>query len=287
LKTEIRLGFLGVARNCSTTLSSSIQKFVDAAKPLSFMWWYVVESDSSDGSIRKLAQLQEKLPGFSYLSLGMLEELMPDRVQRIRFCREKARTHLNVLPEVDFVVIADLDGPALSLQAFDISSSISRMEEISEMAIFTANSTKRYFDIFALRCTGWVEKDYRELEADYLEGGTQPLRAKYLAQIKPQKRIRRGTALVKVNSAFGGLAIYPWDALKQASYLSPGSGACEHVKLNDDLRKLGYEIWIDPNLRVRPNLKHSFFGSSWLRPVWLLLSILPMKMATSIRRLIP
>jgi hypothetical protein len=48
---------------------------------------FVVESDSSDDTVKKLAQLTQTMPHFSYVSMGQLSKQYPRRTDRIALCR--------------------------------------------------------------------------------------------------------------------------------------------------------------------------------------------------------
>lgn len=56
----------------------------------------------------------------------------------------------------------------------------------------------------------------------------------------------RGESPVKVNSAFGGMAIYDGMLLKQDSLFYDDTD-CDHVTLHEKIRKLGIEIYLNPS----------------------------------------
>ena len=63
-----------------------------------------------------------------------------------------------------------------------------------------------------------------------------------------QINIKMSPELIEVNSCFGGIAIYKTKYLKNCNYYG-GEGKnqkCEHVKLNEDIRKNGGKIYINP-----------------------------------------
>jgi hypothetical protein len=56
---------------------------------------------------------------------------------------------------------------------------------------------------------------------------------------------------IEVESAFGGLAIYPRKSLLNAEYIGvtdKGKEICEHVSLNEKIRKNGFRVLVDPSL---------------------------------------
>ena len=57
--------------------------------------------------------------------------------------------------------------------------------------------------------------------------------------------LNRGEDLVKVNSAFGGCIIYPSEITKLS--IEYNSSDCDHVTLNNQLTKCGYNIFLNPS----------------------------------------
>jgi hypothetical protein len=57
-----------------------------------------------------------------------------------------------------------------------------------------------------------------------------------------------GSPPIRMNSAFGGLAVYRTEA-----FTAPGvhyaGGDCEHVALHKSMRQAGYGLWLNPGCR--------------------------------------
>lgn len=74
---------------------------------------FIVESDSSDSTIGVLNRISKKTPNFNYVSLGNLKVAIPNRIERIRKCRnvyvEYVRNNI-IFRQWDYVIVADLDG---------------------------------------------------------------------------------------------------------------------------------------------------------------------------------
>lgn len=111
--SEQRILVAGLARNCGKSVQNDVLRLLAALKSCRELSWLVIESDSSDNTADALGSLSAKIPGFRSISLGTLREKMPLRTQRIAHCRNAYLEELNSNPlyaEIDYVVVADLDG---------------------------------------------------------------------------------------------------------------------------------------------------------------------------------
>ena len=70
-----------------------------------------------------------------------------------------------------------------------------------------ANQSGLYYDIYALRSRGWCEVNCFE-EYEFLSNQYGRKIAKEIAIWSKMKRIAKKSALIEVDSAFGGLGIY-------------------------------------------------------------------------------
>lgn len=284
--SEISLGVIGLARNCSKTFQKSLDRIRLAASPYTVSWWVIVESDSQDRTGDILEELSRTTPNIYVSRMGDLESQIPDRISRIRTCREEARRIAVSLASVDVAIVADFDGPMLGLSEGAISTSLDKFSLAEGGSVVTANSTGRYFDIFALRAKGWVEDDYRETQRKLTDGGANYFSAMFESRVRPQCKISRGSKPLQVTSAFGGLALYPFSELSHASYFGVNDFECEHVTLNRKLVERGNKVWIDPELRVIANFRHVWASSRFFRPVWFFLRIIPPAAASAIQKLL-
>ena len=69
------------------------------------------------------------------------------------------------------------------------------------------------------------------------------------------RKIPTNSKWIRVDSSFGGLAIYKKEILKGTKYQGLdkyGQEICEHISLNLDLNKKGYKIYINPKLVTVP-----------------------------------
>jgi hypothetical protein len=262
-------------------LERSVRDLARALYPLEVRSWLLIESDSTDKTLEVLESLSMKVEGFNFQSMGKLAKQMPERVRRISYCREVARGQVLKLVSSKSarIVVADFDGPTKSLSKSDLYNSMMRD---SEAAVIAANSSSRYYDILALRAKNWIDKDYREIEADLISRGFGKLAAKYSALVKNQKLIRPEWPAIEVDSAFGGLAVYQSAVMSVTSYETT-SWECEHVALHKKIRALGGRIIVDPKLQVRPEFRHIWASSPLLGLAWRALLIFE-KVAMRVKR---
>jgi hypothetical protein len=255
----VKFAVLGVVRNCAKSLRTTVNSIARAIGPEASITWVIIESDSDDSSLEELRFLAESFPSFIYESLGHLRGELPDRVERIRFARNRGLAIVRELQEsFDWVVVADFDGVNGSLTEQVIADSI-RLNPGYDG--YFANSAGPYYDIFALRATGWVEEDYRATEKKLLNSGVGPIEAKWSALFSKQRVFFKGSAPIEVSSAFGGLGIYRWSSVSSASYSDPSaSGDCEHVSFNFSLSPES-RLAIIPSLQNNPEKRHVLYAS--------------------------
>jgi hypothetical protein len=226
---------VGLARDCETTLLKEILRlqniFLELFEQVDF---YIVESDSSDGTVTTLTECSRVINGFNFQSLGKLQKMVPDRIERLRVCRNNYIEYIfSSKTRYDFVVMNDFDIKNRKLKAKNLRAIFS---EKIEWSAFFANQAGRYYDIYALRHPQWNNRDCF-IEANELR----------LSGIK----IPVSNDPIQVESAFGGLAIYKTQDLKGLDY-SLYSGVSplesEHISLNYKLINNGLKLYIHPRL---------------------------------------
>jgi len=221
--------------------------------------FFLVESDSSDITIEVLKRSSTRDSRVSFTSLGDLRLEVPERISRIAMCRNVYLEHIRNLFKngggPDFVVVADFDGVNSKVKYDPRYGEIFRPK-----TVVTANQVGRYYDVLALRSKGWVSEDYRLSILKDGEVAQDPLLLYQKHVSRKQRRIYKAEAEFPVESAFGGLAIYPGEMLTSCKYfapeLAPGVFECEHVSLNECLSRAGAQIVIAPYLRNRGEAIH-------------------------------
>lgn len=254
---------VGVARNCRDTLRPTYDRLshaLSAAKKLSF---FVVESDSSDGTAEALARLSASNDNFRFTSLGNLSEVFRKRTERIAVCRNRYLEELQGHPdyrEAHYVVVADWDG----VNDLVTEKGIASCWERDDWDVCTANQAGPYYDIWALRHTLWSPNDCWEQQEFLMKIGMNRYRATRRAVHDRMLVIPQDSDWIDVQSAFGGLAIYRGGVLQDVRYVGvtdDGKEVCEHVSLHQEIQANGGKLFINPALVNAGLVEHAKYAT--------------------------
>jgi hypothetical protein len=240
----------GTIRDGAHAIEESVQKIEAAFVAIPEVKWLVIESDSSDDTLSVLKNISERNQNFKYKSLGILSERYPARTDRIARARnEYLRLFQDSSEFSDFthLVVADLDGVNNLLTREGVTSTF----ELSKESVVTANQLGPYYDIWALRHEFWSPNDcWKELE--FFKRRVQwPERALEKSVLSRMITIDTEEEPIEVLSAFGGLAIYPRDSVRNLEYCGLneyGEEVCEHVQFSEGVRQNGFKILINPKM---------------------------------------
>lgn len=209
--------------------------------------FFVVESDSTDNTIKVLESIKHKYSEFDFISLGQLSSTIPERVSRITLCRnEYLRRFYEVSDSFDYLVVADLDGVNRKLT----KNRISQVLSLQNWSMVSANQLGPYYDLWALRATNWLTEDCHHSFKRDLESGKGIRRSFFKYFVAPMFPVAR-SGLVEVTSAFGGLAIYRREDLVGGFYSEfnhSGEIQCEHVNFNSAISNSGGKLYISTEL---------------------------------------
>jgi FkbM family methyltransferase len=172
------------------------------------------------------------------------------RTDRIAQCRNVYVDQIKSNPkynEIDYVVVVDLDGLITEID----TKSILSCWDYDNWSAMTANQRAPYYDVWALRHDLWSPNDcwkqyeffnlYNSISQDNL----------YTSIYSKMLEIPENSPIIKVNSAFGGLAIYIKSIFDTCSYnglTENGEQVCEHVYFNNLINSIGGNIFINPKL---------------------------------------
>jgi hypothetical protein len=213
---------------------------------------FLVESDSTDPTLQVLSRI-EKTRYLEFVSLGALEAQIPNRVDRIRHCRNIYVNFIrNSEKKYDYIVVADMDGMNKGLNRKAFSKVFSSKQDWDMCA---ANQKFGYYDIYALRASNWSEGDYQK----ELQEKNSGLKLTYLQEDRLRKsviyakmrRIPKSSEWIKVESAFGGLAVYKPEIFENFDYSARTSEEyleCEHVTLHRKMIEKGMKIFVCPEM---------------------------------------
>jgi len=256
---------VGTISNVEHCIQLELQRVLNSLQLFKSVEIFLVESDSDDGTLNKLEKLKDILPNLNYVSLGQVRDRIPNRIERIRYSRNRYVKYIREYSDHDFVVVADLDGMNTAINQFAVSSCFG--VEFEWNACF-ANQSNGYYDLYALRAKGWLEQDcFHELEVLKSARGTirnsnahwwnsvrEILYQDDLRQIAiydNMKIIPIESPWIPVTSAFGGLGIYKRKLFDSSDYTKLNLEPCiysEHVDFHHSCVALGYSLYINPRL---------------------------------------
>ena len=265
---ELNLLVVGTVRNIGENLETQIEKFENILRDFGNVSFYIVESDSADHTLRVLNSIQAKKSNFKFESFGNLSKDYPNRVDRIRYCRNGYVTYIRKeIPKFqwDYVIVVDFDGMNNSLSQSGIRTSL--FSAIDWDGCF-ANQQFGYYDIYALRARNWVEEDcfqtleklkmYHPFRRKFSSEFLNNLHAirhfdkmRYLAIYSKMKRLPLKSPWVQVDSAFGGFAIYRAEIFLESDYSPKAQSnftSCEHVDFHLSAIGMGAKFFINPRL---------------------------------------
>ena len=104
---------VGTVSNVSNVLIKEFEKVFKSLIRFNSISTYLVESDSTDNTKEVLDELKRMYSNFEYAELGTLKNSIPDRIERIRFCRNLYIKFIrdNVKEKNwEYIIVADLDG---------------------------------------------------------------------------------------------------------------------------------------------------------------------------------
>ena len=263
----LKIVVVGTIRNGAKAIRNEIQSLKRILEPLAEVFFFVVESDSSDDTPKILDNISKEITNFSYKSLGKLESKIPNRIERLIFCRNiyvrEIRESLT-FQEADFVIVVDLDGVNKKLNTKEIHFSLSRKVT---WAALSANQSGKYYDLLALRHKYWCPNNVFD-EYHWLREMMYWKKAKKRAIYEKMYRIPRNMGLIPVDSAFGGFAIYRTHYLLNYDYSRlprDESSDIDHVILNRRIVESGGRIYIDSQLINTGWTRHSLSSFSLFR----------------------
>ena len=284
-----RLLLVGTVTNVAHTLEKELKIVRNSLLGFTKVDIFLVESDSTDRTIDILEGLQQKIENFKFASLGKLRVTIPNRIDRIRYCRNYYVQYIRSNYQNfkwEYILVADLDGMCKGLNK---NAVISCFETLQWDALF-ANQSGGYYDITALRHQYWSPDDCmqeliwrkslipnRKLSRfNILKNAKISLdydKARNLAIYKKMLVLGSTINWIPVESAFGGLGLYRTHCFLHHDYGEIGvTSENEHVTFHRALRKQNHRLFINPRLINNHwntyNLNRFFLIRQCRRIVW-------------------
>ena len=255
---KMRLAVCGLARNCASKLPATIRFIETLSTYFESTTIVVVENGSRDktrailnnwaDSCSSLHIIDGKVPGEEnasdtnanpYYSVKRVSRLAALRNQYLDFLKAQA-------VEPDFVLVLDFDVDRISLEGVLDSFTREADWDVATAYGYSLSPTllERYHDTYALVPLG--EENILQLET-----GLKAIQRNWKQDIASSE-------LVRVYSAFGGLAIYKYKQIIDLRYTVCPNGderveaRCEHFSIANELQNNGYQrIVINPKMHLR------------------------------------
>jgi hypothetical protein len=256
---------VGTVSNVAKTIKKELRIVKEAFGSFDKVEIFLVESDSTDDTVEILNHIRQGDKDFNFITKGELAHKYPDRIARIAYCRNIYVRFIKQNYEKklwQYVAVADLDGMNKKLKKRAINSCFETEIKWDGMM---ANQKFGYYDIYALRAKNWVEIDcFSELQK--LKASNENLKVsqnrvvnfiynfnhfdnlREMAIFSKMKVIARKSPLIRVESAFGGLALYKTIVFLNSNYDDSNHVESEHVAFHKKLTNNGFIFYINPNL---------------------------------------
>ena len=255
---------VGTIRDVESTIRKEIDRVKHALSDFQQIDFFLVESDSSDNTRNLLSEISKIDSHFQFASLEDLRESIPERIHRIRVCRNEYVRFIRQFSvnKWDWIAVVDLDGINTAIRKKNVRTAF--CVDFNWDGCF-ANQTFGYYDLLALRASGWVEEDIlltyekskqEQSELNSLKGNRfkKILYYDHLREINifnKMKKISKKHPWIKVQSAFGGFALYKPRVFHMHDYgykqFEPGVYS-EHLDLNLEATRDGALFYINPSL---------------------------------------
>lgn len=263
MENELNFLIVGLTRDSENYLRNEINHFYDIFSNFGEVSFHFVESDSRDQTVSLLNSLSENSINLTFQSLGHLETRIEIRTERLRYCRNayvKWIREANI--NFDFIVVADFDRMNQRLSKTAVKSSL--LKSSFWNACFP-NQLFGYYDLYALRCQGWIERDFLpDLRAEisqlepkightFVSGIKRYFREDAIRRellYRNMKVLPPWRPLIPVESAFGALGIYKQSCFETSDYgsIEDKQSECEHVIFHRKLIATGASLVINPRM---------------------------------------
>jgi len=256
---------VGTVSNVAKTLQKELEIVIEALSIFDNVKVFLVESDSKDATVAILNEIKSKNKHFQFNSLGKIQNKYHNRIERIAYCRNVYVKYIQdnyKKSKWDYVFVADLDGMNFKLTKKAVKSCL---EIDSAWDGLMANQKFGYYDLYALRAKDWVEEDCFLLMNRAKSIAHKPrlysnpllnfiIQFKYYDKFRKyyiydrMKAIKPNTDLIKVDSAFGGFAVYNPKVFFGAFYQSSDLFESEHVYFHKVGHNKNRLFYINPRL---------------------------------------
>jgi hypothetical protein len=267
---DSRIIILATARNVAKVVESQVEILNKSFRDFKEVRLHFIESHSTDSTVKVLEAIESSYENFSFESITKISDANLTRTERISLARNIAKEYAASISEtLDYVVVADVDGVNSGLTRSSVIANWSH----SEWDMVAANQKRDYYDIWALRLKNICPNDCWEDFETFCH--VMPRRTAFKLAIKSKmKSFIQHEGFIRVDSAFGGIAIYKSCIYFDAEYRGTsekGIPICEHVPFNLKLIENGARLFINTefincesstsSLPYHKRVKHFIFGN--------------------------
>ena len=237
---ESSVAIVGIARNAMPAMANTLGLLREVDDGFKSAVAFVYENDSTDDTRRQLLETARAWEGFEtrFDALGGIDcrgEFEGPRTERLAKCRQ---TCLEWVREraaaTDYVICCDMD-PARGFSVDGVFNSLAWMTQnatvggMASYSLYRVSTGIAQYDSWAARANWWADRRH-EIGFAWFSSFLPPV----------------GSPPIKMNSAFGGLAVY-----RTQAYLAGGySGEdCEHVPHHRRMADAGWSLYLNPGSR--------------------------------------
>lgn len=261
LLSEKSIIVCGIVRDAERGLKKNIPVIQQLCRRVKDYHVVIYENDSRDHTKQLLSRWQQEDPAHVHVSLNDISRasIVPgfgevtcnpysshNRIDRMARLRNRYMEYIDDRAwAADYLIVVDLDVAQLYLDGI-----VSSLEDERPWDAVAANGyslspmfKRRYHDVFALTLPG--DEDAPQTEEKMVRLSNE------LGSMKP------GDPWMRVYSAFGGLAIYRYEAVKGLRYEAlPNDDAwtevrCEHYSIYKQMVMRGYNhFYINPSMEL-------------------------------------
>lgn len=249
-----------LARDCNKSVLRNIPKIEKLRKEFKESHVVIIENDSKDGTKETLKRWEKESIGVEAIMNDYGTITIPEQSKGIKnpgtsmHRISKMAKYRNMYMDyarnadfnIDYLIVIDID-----IEDFSVEGTVRSIKNApDDWGALFANGNK----IFNERLKSFY--DYFA----YVPDGNKSLSIKYndmFFQTRKVRNLLRKNRFVKCISAFGGMAVYKWDYIKNLKYTAEDNTVCdscetlcEHIPLNNSILKQGASNYIAADMEV-------------------------------------
>jgi len=237
-----KVAIVGSAKNIQSYVKRSIKKILKIGSFFDDYRIVIHENDSRDNTVSLLKQ-QAKLN--DKITIITEKGIKGNRTQMLAHSRNTLLKTVNSMEFTpDYYIVMDLDDKSI-LSPHSVLTCFDHKFIKQDWVMCGGNNSGAYYDVWALRCSGWLTTDYTRLRN---KSGIW-------------KTITQDSKPIKVTSCFNGIGVYKYDLIRDCKY--NGDVTCEHVSFHKSIlaKNRKHTMYINPKMLVAKVSKGSFIKS--------------------------